>query len=69
MAKKKDIAFSVQSLDNISKKKLDEIVDQVLRSSRGAAAMKTMVKSVMRSALKSTIKSVRKSPIKAARPK
>lgn len=69
MAKKKDITFSVRSLDNIGKKKLDEIASRVLKSRRGASAMKSMVKSVMKSALKSTLKSVRKSPLKVARPK
>jgi len=64
MAKKKDIVFSVQSLQNLGDKKLDEIVNRVLASKKGASAMKSMMRSVMRSSLRSTVKSVLKSPLK-----
>lgn len=64
MAKKTEITFSVASLENMDDKKMDEIVNKVMASRKGASAMKSMMRSVMRSALKSTIKSVKKSPIK-----
>jgi FKBP-type peptidyl-prolyl cis-trans isomerase (trigger factor) len=65
MATKKDIHFNITSLDHVKEKKLNEIVDKVMKSRKGASALKSMVRSVMRSALKSAIKSVMKSPIKS----
>jgi len=59
---KEDIKFSIAALENMSDVKLNEIVNNVLQSPKGASALKSMMRSVMRSALKSTIKSVAKSP-------
>ena len=66
MAKKNDIHFKITSLENVKEKKLNEIVDKVMRSKKGASAIKSMVRSVMKSTLKSAIKSVLKSPAKVS---
>ena len=62
---KKDIAFSIASLNKMNDKKLDEIIGKVLQSKKGASALKSMTRSVLRSALKSTVKSVLRSPLKS----
>ena len=62
--KSSDVVFSVATLDNMSDKKLNEIVGKVIESRKGASALTSRMRSVMRSAQKSTIKSVRKSPLK-----
>lgn len=65
MAKKKDIAFNITSLDLMNEKKLNEVVDKVLTSKKGASTLKSMMRSVMRSTLKSAVKSAIKSPVKS----
>lgn len=62
--KKADIAFSIASLDKLDGKKLDQIVDKVMKTKQGASAVKSMVRAVLRSAIKSTVKSILKSPLK-----
>jgi hypothetical protein len=61
MAKKTDITFSIASLDQLGDKKLNEIVNKVMQSRKGASALKSMMRSVMRSSLKSVVKSVMRS--------
>jgi ethanolamine utilization protein EutQ (cupin superfamily) len=63
-AKSRDVVFTTATLDNMSDRKLNEIVGKVMTSKKGASALKSMMRSVMRSALKSTIKSVRRSPLR-----
>lgn len=63
-AAKKAVSFTQTSLDNIDDKKLNAIVDKVMKSKQGASAMKSMMRSVVRSALKSTVKSTMKSPVR-----
>ena len=57
MAMDKDIAFGVAALKGMKHKDLNGIIDKVLKSRKGASALKSMMRSVMRSAMKSTIKS------------
>jgi len=62
MAKQKNIEFKQTSLDIMDDKKLNEIVDKVMKSKKGASTLKSMMRSVIRSALKSAVKSALKSP-------
>ncbi len=61
-AAKKAVSFTQTSLDGIDDKKLNAIVDKVIKSKKGASTVKSMMRSVVRSALKSTVKSTLKSP-------
>lgn len=61
---KDDIKFAVAALEKLDGAKLDKIIDNVLKSKKGASALRSMMRSVMRSAIKSSIKSVAKSPRK-----
>ncbi len=65
MAKKKDIEFNITSLDKMEDKRLNEIFEKVIKSKKGASALKSMMRSVMRSTLKSAAKSTLKSPVKS----
>lgn len=64
MNQQDDIKFSVAALEKLGDEKLNEIVDNVMKSPKGASALKSMMRSVMRSALKSTVRSVTRSPNK-----
>jgi hypothetical protein len=55
-----DINFGVAALGKMSDRDLNNIIDKVLKTKKGASALKSMMRSVMRSALKSTIKSATK---------
>jgi hypothetical protein len=63
---KKDVVFNVTSLDKINDKKLNEIIDKVLKTKKGASALKSVMRSVMRSTLRSAVKSAVKSPARTA---
>jgi hypothetical protein len=56
MASRQDIAFSVASLSKMTEQELNDIVDKVIKSKKGATALKSLMRSIMRSALKSAIK-------------